>query len=159
MAEVNADQFRSHDVQLVPLQCPGVAERGPTSRAFNAIAMSAAPPKKRALALHFRRSRRGKLHDTAAYGFVELVKDRPGDEQALRCAKRPLHYRQSLVTEHGFDRREIGVGTQHEETSNFASSSPWRSGEMAFGSHREEAAIALVADEGLTAFIDLLPLS
>ena len=51
----------------------------------------------------------------AANGLVELVKDRPRGEQALGRSEGPLHRPQALVAEHGFERREIGVGAQHED--------------------------------------------
>jgi hypothetical protein len=43
------------------------------------------------------------------------VEDRPGREQVLGGSEGLLHRPQLLVAEHGFERVELGVGTQHED--------------------------------------------
>ena len=95
--------------------------------------------------------------DVAANGLVELVKDRPRGEQTLRCAERPFHHPQLLVAEHRFERREIGVGPQHEDAVEFGVLFRLGAvdGEMVVAGRRQETAIALVADEALVALLQL----
>ena len=45
----------------------------------------------------------------------DFVEDRPRREQALGGAEGLFHHRQLLVAKHGIERREVGVGAQHED--------------------------------------------
>jgi hypothetical protein len=47
------------------------------------------------------------------------MEDRPGREQVFGCSEGLLHRPQLLVAEHGFQRIEVGVGTQHEDAIEF----------------------------------------
>jgi hypothetical protein len=56
-------------------------------------------------------------------GPVELVEDRPGREQVLGGSEGLLHSPQKPFAERGFERLELGVGTQHEDGFELFSSS------------------------------------
>ena len=89
--------------------------------------------------------------------LVELVEDRSRGEQALGRAERPLDPPQLLVAEHGFERREIGVGPEHEDAVELGvlfRLGPI-DGEMVVAGRRQETAVAFVADEGLVALLQL----
>ena len=55
-----------------------------------------------------------RAEDVAANGLVELVEDRPRDEQVLDGAEGLLDDPELLVAQRGSQRAEIGVGTQYE---------------------------------------------
>ena len=96
----------------------------------------------------------------AANGLVEFVKDRARREQALGRAERPLHHPRLLIAKHRFERREIGVGPEHEDAVEFGvlfRLGPI-DGEMVAVWRRQEAAVALaavalVADQALVALL------
>ncbi len=95
--------------------------------------------------------------DVAADRFVELVIDRPRLEQTLGRAERPFHGPKLFVDEHRLERREIGVGAQHEHAvellvllDSFAVD-----GEAVALRVLEETAVSLVADEALVALLQL----
>ena len=67
------------------------------------------------LQLLFQHQREEAARDVAADGLVELVKDRARFEQALGGSKRPSHRPQTLIYEHGLERRKTGVGPQDED--------------------------------------------
>ena len=81
--------------------------------------------------------------------------NRARGEQALRGSERVLHHPQMFVAKHGFERREIGVGVQHEDSVELCVL--LRLGaiddEMVVVWRREKAPIALVADKGFIAFL------
>ena len=93
----------------------------------------------------------------AANGLVELMENRARGEQAFRGSERALHHPQMFVAKHGFERREIGVGAQHEGSVELYVL--LRLGaiddEMVVVWRREKAPIALVADKGFIAFLEL----
>ena len=93
----------------------------------------------------------------AANGLVELVENRARGEQAFRRSERALHHPQMFVAKHGFERREIGVRAEHEDSVELGVL--LRLGaiddEMVVVWRREKAPIALVADKGFIAFLQL----
>src|SRR5271166_4371316 len=91
----------------------------------------------------------------AANGLVELVENRARGEQAFRGSERALEHPQMFVAKHGFERRKIGVGAEHEEPVKLGVL--LRLGaiddKVVVAWRREEAPIALVADKGFIAFL------
>jgi len=96
--------------------------------------------------------------DMAADRLIELVIDRPRLEQTLGRAERPLHGPQLFVDEHRLERREMRIGLEHEYAVELLvlldlGAVDGKAAVMWFG---EETPIALVADEALVAFLQLL---
>ena len=90
----------------------------------------------------------------SANGLVELVENRARGEQAFRGSERALHHPQMFVAKHGFERREIGVRAEHEDSVELGVL--LRLGaiddKVVVVWRREKAPIALVADKGLITF-------
>src|SRR5271165_2837490 len=85
------------------------------------------------------------------------MKDWSRREQALGCAERPFHSPEIFVAEHRFQRRDVGIGAQHEDAIELGvlfRLGPIN-GETVVAGRGEEPTIALVADQALVALLQL----
>src|SRR5271166_6939821 len=84
------------------------------------------------------------------------MKDWSRREQALGCAERPFHSPEIFVAEHRFQRRDVGIGAQHEDAIELGvlfRLGPIN-GETVVAGRGEEPTIALVADQALSPFFN-----